>query len=641
MDESFEELAAKLEKHPDETTERVDILVEMSWRNWFGNFELTEKYSKEALRISEKLNYEKGKIYSLRNIAGIHFYKAENEEAIKRFEEVLDWCEKNDDKYLAATVHNAIGTMYWGIGNFEKGFEYAFKFLEISEELGSLRGRSWANLTLGNFYYDKKDYEKALSHYQKSLEITSEKTNNKELTSAKARALNGIGIIHLYKKDFKLALEFIERSLKIHSKINSKIGISRSLDDIGKIYFEMGDFEKSIDFHSRSLELRREINYITGETTSLLGLGKVFTKQGKLDEALDCVSQALKFAEKTKTKVKISKSYKYFAEIYRLKGDFEKALEYYQKFHKLELEITNERTDTKIQGLKTSFEIESSKKEAEIYKLRNTVLKEKNDALELAIQKLNATQAQLLQTSKMTALGKLVAGVAHELNTPIGVIKSSIDNLAKGIAKLNEIKIKLESEHSEKTLQRTLKVIEQSNENVNSGAERVIKIVNSLKTFASLDKAKIQKVNIHEGIESTLTLIGQEMQKGVEVEKEFAELPEIYCYPSQLNQVFMNLILNAIKSVNENGKVGIKTFSRNGSVLINISDSGKGIPKERLEHLFEPGFTFSNERVRMRTGLYTSFNIINQHKGSLSVKSEPNKGTTFTIELPKELKLLK
>ncbi|KAA3605585.1 MAG: hypothetical protein DWQ06_03405 [Calditrichaeota bacterium] len=639
MEENYEELLEKLENVPKESIERVDILVELAWRSWSKDFDITQTYTFEALELSKKLNYDKGKIYSIRNLAGMHFYKAENEKAIQKFEEVLDWCKVNNDKDLEATVLNAIATMYWGIGDFEKGFEYAFRFLKISEELGSIRGKSFACLTLGNFYHDKKDYDESLIYYQKTYELAISLERQQDLLSAKARALNGIGIIHLYRNEFETALDYTKQSLEIHSEINSEIGVSRSYDDIGRIYFAMGDLEKAIEFHMKSLELREKIGYIQGKTTTFLGLGKVLTKQGKLDEAIKHISQALELAEMTKTKVKISDSYKYFAEAYSLKGDFEKALEFYQKYHILELEINNERTDTRVKGLKTTFEIEKSKKESEIYKLKNTILKEKNEALEQAIQKLNATQAQLLQTGKMTALGKLVAGVAHELNTPIGIIKSSIDNLTKGVSKLKGLNLEAENESSSKQLTRTLKVIEQSNENVNSSTERVIKIVNSLKTFASLDKAELQKINIHDGIESTLTLIGQEMQKGVEVEKDFADLPEIYCYPSQLNQVFMNLILNAIKSVNGNGKVGIKTASKNGSVYVSISDSGKGIPQEKLEHLFEPGFTFNDSRVRMRTGLYTSFNIINQHKGNLSVASELNKGTTFMIELPKELKL--
>lgn len=249
-----------------------------------------------------------------------------------------------------------------------------------------------------------------------------------------------------------------------------------------------------------------------------------------------------------------------------------------------------------------------------------------------ALLKLKDAQSQLVQSEKMAALGQLVAGVAHEINTPIGSINSNNSIFDKCTAK---IKACLESEEiNEKKALQLIQMLEETIQFNSIACERINDIVKSLKNFARLDESELKKVNIHEGIESTLTLLRHELKRKVKIVKEFTELPDVECYPNLLNQVFMNLLVNAIQSIEGEGTVTIATNYNEADVFITIKDTGSGIPKEIIDKIFDPGFTTKGVGVGTGLGLSICYQIIEKHKGLISVNSDTEKGSTFTITIP-------
>jgi signal transduction histidine kinase len=160
--------------------------------------------------------------------------------------------------------------------------------------------------------------------------------------------------------------------------------------------------------------------------------------------------------------------------------------------------------------------------------------------------------------------------------------------------------------------------------------------VRDLRNFARLDEADFKEVNLNEGIESTLSLLQHELRGRIEVIRDLAELPTIPCYPNRLNQVFMNLFVNAIQAISGKGQIRVKTRLENQQVQIAISDSGSGIKPEHLARIFDPGFTTKGVGIGTGLGLSISARIIQDHRGSISVESELGKGTTFLISLPLE-----
>jgi len=258
--------------------------------------------------------------------------------------------------------------------------------------------------------------------------------------------------------------------------------------------------------------------------------------------------------------------------------------------------------------------------------------------LERANKELKDAQTQLVQSEKMASLGMLVAGIAHEINTPVGAISSMHDSLTRGFNKLREEVNKAGfKEEDKKRFESLFKIVDEANRVIYSGAERVASIVKRLRSFARLDEAELKTVNIHEGIEDTLTLINHELKHNVEVVRKFGKVGPIPCFPGQLNQVFLNLIVNARQAIRGKGTITISTKKENEKVIIKISDTGAGIATEHLSKIFDPGFTTKGVGVGTGLGLSICYQIIKSHHGDITVQSEAGRGTTFTITLPTNL----
>lgn len=270
--------------------------------------------------------------------------------------------------------------------------------------------------------------------------------------------------------------------------------------------------------------------------------------------------------------------------------------------------------------------------------------------LEHAYTELKTTQAQIIQTEKMASLGQLSAGVAHEINNPIGFISSNlyslgkyVDRLADFIEKQGELLGDLSgSDGKDRIVQLRKKskldfILEDIRDLLNEsqdGTERVRKIVQDLKTFSRVDEADYKSVDLNECLESTLNIVWNELKYKATIEKDLGSLPLVPCYPQQINQVLLNLLVNASHSIAEKGTIRIRSWQEDALVCIAVSDSGCGIPAENLSHLFEPFFTTKEVGKGTGLGLSISYDIVKKHGGAILVDSEVGKGTTFSIQLP-------
>ncbi len=257
-------------------------------------------------------------------------------------------------------------------------------------------------------------------------------------------------------------------------------------------------------------------------------------------------------------------------------------------------------------------------------------------------RELRETQAQLVQSAKMASLGSLVAGIAHEINTPVGAMTSMHDTLMRAIEKLKEHLTSKDREgfENDERLHKLFNVIDESNQVIKSGASRVREIVRRLRSFARLDEAEVKKVDVHEGLEDTLTLVHHETKHHIEFVRDYGQVPTFTVYPSRLNQVFLNLLNNARQAIKEKGTITIRTGVEDGQALIAFSDDGVGIEPENLKKIFDPGFTTKGVGVGTGLGLSICYQIIQDHHGTIDAESTPGEGTTFTIRLPLDLDVI-
>jgi signal transduction histidine kinase len=248
--------------------------------------------------------------------------------------------------------------------------------------------------------------------------------------------------------------------------------------------------------------------------------------------------------------------------------------------------------------------------------------------------KLRDTQASLVQSEKMAALGNLVAGVAHEINSPLGSIGSSADTIKRALRVIESALYDGEAASQDERVNKAFQTLVTLNESVSGGVERINRIVTALRNFARLDEGEYQSFDVNGGIEDTLTLVLANPEVHVEVEKDLGPLPELYCRPRELNQVFINILNNALEATGSRGRITIKTREDDDRIRIQITDNGPGIPPEGLARVFEPGYTTKGRGVGTGLGLAISYRIIEDHGGTISIESQPGEGTTVFLALP-------
>jgi two-component system NtrC family sensor kinase len=281
------------------------------------------------------------------------------------------------------------------------------------------------------------------------------------------------------------------------------------------------------------------------------------------------------------------------------------------------------------------------------------LLRRNNELTELNAR-LSVAQEQLVQSEKLASIGQLAAGVAHEINNPIGYIFSNFGTLENYIASLLEMLSTYEEAEPSIVSREALEIVRGTRERIEldylkedipilmseskEGIVRVRKIVQDLKDFSRVEAhQEWQWANLHQGIDSTLNIVSNEVKYKADVVKEYGDIPDIECLPSQINQVVMNIVVNAAHAIGtERGTIIIRTGVDGNAdkVWIEISDTGSGIPKEIQSRIFDPFFTTKPIGAGTGLGLSLSYGIVKKHHGNIAIESEPNRGTCFRITLP-------
>ncbi len=334
-----------------------------------------------------------------------------------------------------------------------------------------------------------------------------------------------------------------------------------------------------------------------------------------------------------------------------VKGDTDERVELEAKD---ELASVGESFNTIGQALvQRNKELEENKK-----KLEESLhlLEESYSKLEESNARIQEQQTQLIQSEKMASLGQMVAGIAHEVNTPLGFVRNNIEVLEKNQRRLldvleryRDLRDSLVNGQLDELEVKLVGIIEASkkidsgsfSEKVQAlivesidGIDRIQQLVLDLKNFSRLDEASFKESDLNQGIESTLKIAHNIVKYKAEVIKDLAPDLKAECYPARINQVLLNIITNAAQAIEGQGNIWIKTYKENDMAVIKIRDNGKGIPQENLKKIFEPFFTTKDVGQGTGLGLSIVYKIIEQHKGTITVQSEVGKGTEFTIKLP-------
>ena len=623
---------------PLEGEDRIGILQELCWENRFSHPEEALKYGLEALSL------------------------------VKEFESFG----------YEACINNYLGIIQRNVGNHAMALEYFFNARRIANAQKNLEDLAYAYNNIGDIQNLEGNYGQALRYELLALGIFEEIGDS----SGVSYVCHQIALAHTNMYQYFNALEYHKRAMNIRTLLGNRAGVAYSLISIGQTYLSLEDYHESLKYLKNSQEIFAEIQDDFGISLAFHHLGLYYKKTGQTEEALHFFSEALNLGRETGTQIRVRNAARELSEIYADQLQYEEAYQMHILFKDTYDSLYQDESHVKITQmvLQNDFEQRELLQLAEIDKqkqVRNYLIlsiglvvilvivlhnryfikrkaninleRQKSELIE-TLSHLTQAQTQLVQSEKMASLGQVTAGVAHELNNPLNFVSTSVKPLRRNMENLIAILEKYETVIEEKKLAGTFSEVDQYKqtveydyllketkdllEGISEGASRSENIVKGLRTFSRLDENEFKGVNIHEGIDSTLLMLSNKLKDRITVYKNYGTIPQVDGLPGKLNQVFMNILSNSILAIEDEGDIYIQTDRIEDQARISIKDSGEGMADEIREHIFEPFFTTRAIGQGTGLGLSITYSIIEEHHGTIEVKSAPGLGSEFIITLP-------
>jgi signal transduction histidine kinase len=633
-----------------------------------GKYTEVLDYWTKSLKTFERIGDKVGESNLNSNIGAVYFNYGDYAQALDFYLKALKVAEQLGDKLRLATVLTNIGAVYEDQLKYDEALKYYHKGLVYSVEIDYKGGIGTSAVNIGTAYLAQGNYAEALSYFQKSLKALEESGNAEKV----AYALISMGKAYAQMGKYSEAVRFGKLALGKAQSVDAPLETAQSLIGLGDTYRRQSKVMLAVDSYLKARSIAKEIGANYELKNAYDGLAQTYQQLGDYKNAftyqslLTGIKDTLYNAETTKKIGNLQASFeneKKQAQIDLLTKDkdLQELAIQRQRLVKNALIVglvlililafvlfRNYQIKVKANGLLTQRNEEINSQKEEIATQR--------DNLEQTYNNLVSAQAQLVQSEKMASLGQLTAGVAHEINNPINFVSAGVDSLRANFTDITSVAMdyfaldpaedntqKLTALcrlRQEMEVEELIMESEQLLRSIKNGASRTTEIVKSLRNFTRLDENSLKKADLHEGIDSTLVILASKMKDRIEVIKEYGDLAPVECYPGQLNQVFMNILSNAVQAIEGKGTIWIRTSRVDGYAFIRIKDNGPGMTDEVRKRIFEPFFTTKEVGEGTGLGLSISFGIIEKHNGKIEVESKVGAGTEFTIKIPLSLSRL-
>ncbi|MBK9168159.1 MAG: tetratricopeptide repeat protein [Bryobacterales bacterium] len=626
-----------LELPPDATIDRIRLLNRLAWTlRDEGTPQRMRAVAVEAEALARHHASDRELGSALVALGFAEYLLGENDALAARAVEAREVTARTADYWSQAGACVLHGLLHWNLGNYDAALREGFDALHLFEQLDARVDAAWCCTAIGGVYQNLGDLDEAFRFQKQASALFAESGHR----LGAARTQIGLAAVLIAQGKLADARALVEEALEAFRALRNTSGEARALSDLGEIHRLEGHLEPAFAVAQESLNLRRQAGLRLAEVTSLLNLGRLHFEASRIREAREDLEAALDLARQLGAKPKIYQAHELLANLHEESGDFAAALDHWKDYQRIREQVFNEERTASFRNLKLGFELENTKRESEIHRLRSAELKEKNEQLARLVEELQLTQAQLVQSEKMSALGSLVAALAHEINSPLGTMQSAADLTLRCAARLDALTESAGSIADLKgnpALKSTMDALRRNADLASGATARIGKLLGSLKSFARLDQASFARIDLHRSIDDTLAVLEPEFRQGVRVVRRYGEIPQVYCYPAELNQVFFHLLRNAGQAIEGEGEITVETSSDAAVISLRFTDTGRGIPEEQLAGLFTPSFRRSGPRVKASISLFSSLNIVKKHRGDLRVESEVGRYTAFTVLLPREL----
>ncbi len=607
------------------------------------------RWCPSVLAKSELLEYEVG-IVSCLALEGFALSMfSQHDKALPLLNRALKLVEPLDMPILAGKITGSIANVHTSLGDLSKALAYGNRTLDFLKQSGNKEQEGWVLHGFGMGFEEIGQLEQAQQYYEQSLAIFKDLGYQPGI----ARALTGIGSIYQKRGLYEKALPFHTESLERFRKADNQLGEARALNDLGSIALEQGDTDKALALHTQSLQIRRSIKHRQSESTSLLNIGKTYTAKGAFAEAITHLTTALDISKEVNTKTREVQIHEALAAAFEKAGQLQEALYHYRLYNELKEIMFSEELNIKFATIEVSHELDRAEKEAEIERLKNVELREKNQQLEQLLEELKTTQSQLIQTEKLVSLGNLTAGIAHELKNPLNFVNNFAELSVELMDELDEAIEDYTAEGKNQLpeeIDDLLATLKFNTGKVNEHGKRADRIVRSMLEHAGGRAGEKEPLAINDLLKDYSKLAFHGMRAAdrsfkVNLVHRFTpDSPIIYGVSQDLGRVFLNLLNNAFYTTQKKSTRGLPDYTPTVTIetrqeadflSIRIEDNGEGIPKEHRQRIFEPFFTSKPSGSGTGLGLFLSYEIIVQgHAGELLVESESGKGSIFIVNLP-------
>jgi two-component system, NtrC family, sensor kinase len=622
-------------------------------------------------------------------LAQEYFILGRMKEAERAYKEAFRLSQRHEDSLSVAHSVSNLGRLYLNEGRLSESLSRFLEALRLREKHGARKPALALSYTyIGRVHTQVGDLKAAEKYLLKAYQLKAEARD----TSALGMINISMANVHRRNRRFALAESLYKKDLPKRLSNNNLEGAMENYRGLAETYKDWKRYDEAIFYYEKNVALARRLNRRRAEGLLLLELANLHEQQGQLTQARAVLKQAGLATDSSESVALQHATYQRLADFNAREGNFPLAYRYLQRAVAVRDSVVNENSQKMLSELRAQFEV--SQKEREIaaldeqnkaqQRLRNYLLAsigvllllltgiiylsvarrkaykkltlEQQHTQQLLTEKeqllnnLHQAQVQLVQSEKMASLGLLTAGIAHEINNPIGYINASMSALQMDFQELNPIRKKLLALRSEPNLPAPVRELLTDLERIGAtdlfnemnslmhsierGTQRTTEIVAGLKTFARDTGDAFVLSDLHEGIDSALTLLNHKRHEGILIEKNYGILPPVPCQFSKINQVFLNLLDNAIQAVGEAGTVSIGTRHDAQYAYVQISDTGVGMDLVTQQRIFEPFFTTKEVGSGTGLGLSISYAIVQQHRGQIQVESSPGHGTTFTICLP-------
>lgn len=618
-------------------SQKAALLCTLSYCLWrLGNFNDAILRAEESHKLYAELSDQPGQASALLNLGSAHWNLANYAKALECYQTSATLYAEAKDKRGEANALSNVGNVYWILADYPKALKAYQESLLIREEIGDRRGQAISMNNVGNVYHILKEYDQAVACREKSLALWRQLENRR----GEATSLVNIGIIYEALLQPARALDMFQQAFEIYETLGDRWGEGETLKNIARMRAALNEPECAIELYKQSLKKCADIGNIVGQVNGLIGLSETLLKLERKSEAQESLLRAIDVAEQAGLKREEYEALESLSRFYAAQGDYQRAFEAHQKFHRLKEEALGEEQRKHLANLRALFEVESARKEAEIERLRNVELAS-------ALAELKAAQSELVQREKLAALGELVAKVAHEMQNPLNFVNNfaqlSIDMIDETLAAMPPKGAERE------TFGEVLSALRRNAEKTLLHGERASNIVRAMLEHSRLSAGERIPTDINKLLAESLNYAVESFrrqEKGFELSASLNlsdQLPLLTVAPQDLFRAFLNIIQNAIQSAWQKAaqcggkalpQILIATALEERRARISIRDNGLGIAKDIQDKIFQPFFTTKPRGEGSGLGLAICHDIIKAHGGTIEAHSQENEFAEFIIYLP-------